>query len=314
MLAKTSPPIQLQLAPPASKLKIKPPTKENNINLSPKLSWTLKLFYLASLVGVLYFLHQINLTAIPEIKSYTLLGVSFTLLMAGHLADAQAWKSSIPSNNIKYVDAYTSANLSILGKYIPGKIWMLIGRGAIIHKEYNLDINTIGKSLVKYQVATLLAGATVSLFLFAIFLFNKSSHSPPNLILTIGCLIVIILCTTLAYRLTRSSSLLCAGSATWILWGAGYFCLVGATTSSPPPAILAAVFGASAIIGILTLIAPGGLGAREGAMVSLLLILGYSNQDAIAIAILARIWFFTSELSLFISALTIQYLKRPPLG
>lgn len=230
--------------------------------------------------------------------------------MAGHLADVQTWKYSIPSNNIKFIDAYISANLSILGKYIPGKIWMLIGRGAIIQRKYNIEIRTIGKFLVKYQIATLLAGAGTSLFFFTAFLFNKLPQSPPNLILVLGCLTATALLFILIYRLTRSSVLLCAGSTTWVLWGAGYFCLVAATTSSLPSAILAAVFGASAIIGILTLIAPGGLGAREGAMVSLLVILDYSHQDAIAIAILARIWFFTSELSLFVSALAIQYLKR----
>jgi uncharacterized membrane protein YbhN (UPF0104 family) len=59
-------------------------------------------------------------------------------------------------------------------------------------------------------------------------------------------------------------------------------------------------FPLAATLGIIAVIAPGGLGAREGVLVAYLVLAGQSVADATTVAVAARLWFLAGELALFV--------------
>ena len=73
------------------------------------------------------------------------------------------------------------------------------------------------------------------------------------------------------------------------------------------------IFGLSAIIGILSLFAPSGIGVREGVLIAGLLLI-MPEEYAVIISIVSRLWVTVAELVLillaFISEKTIVLLKK----
>ena len=66
------------------------------------------------------------------------------------------------------------------------------------------------------------------------------------------------------------------------------------------PPIVALAFPLATTAGIVALPLPGGLGLREGILVGLLAIVGFSVSDATAYAIVARLWFLLGETFMFV--------------
>jgi uncharacterized membrane protein YbhN (UPF0104 family) len=66
------------------------------------------------------------------------------------------------------------------------------------------------------------------------------------------------------------------------------------------------LFPMSSIIGIIVLIAPGGLAVREGFLILGLSFLGVATKEATAVAFISRLWFLVGESLFFISSLLID--------
>ena len=59
-------------------------------------------------------------------------------------------------------------------------------------------------------------------------------------------------------------------------------------------------FPLAATLGIMAVIAPGGLGAREGVLVGYLMLAGVPLAEATTISLASRLWFLVGEAFIFI--------------
>ena len=90
-------------------------------------------------------------------------------------------------------------------------------------------------------------------------------------------------------------------AAMWLAWSAGFQLLVVALWTGPTPWSVGLIFPLAAGLGMMAVVLPGGLGAREGVMVSCLALAGMPVAEATSAAITARLWFLLGEGSVFVA-------------
>src|SRR5690606_32931812 len=84
----------------------------------------------------------------------------------------------------------------------------------------------------------------------------------------------------------------------WVLYGVAFAMFAKGVTPriSSDPMLFIAVYSASYLVGYLALFAPGGLGFRELALGSMLVVLGMAGQgDAAILSATSRIWLTVLE-------------------
>ena len=98
----------------------------------------------------------------------------------------------------------------------------------------------------------------------------------------------------------------------WLIVGFGFFIL---TKSIYPAAewsqmlYCAGIWGVSAIMGILAIFAPSGLGVREGIIVAGLMLI-MPQSDAMVISVVSRLWQTIPELLLVAMAFVYSRIRR----
>ena len=208
---------------------------------------------------------------------------------------------------------------SQLGKYLPGKVWLPLGRFYFYQSK--------GKSKKAISVALYLETATIViaagfLFLIGLFLFEevKSSYSNRQILwvmilFLLACLSLHprVLQKTINWILTRfrkeSLSLsiayidilliLLISILSWVVGGIGFYIFVTSVFSIASTHILFVV-GALAfvsLLGLVAIFAPGGLGVREGVLVYLLSFV-MAGSVAVVLSVLSRLWMTLIEIGL----------------
>ena len=283
----------------------------------------------AIFLGIYFYKHkeefaQIDLSKI-NIKIF--LGAVF-IHFVYKIMQASLWHYITYLNGcaIKWWDAVVAYLISILGKYIPGKVFMLLARIPSYEEE--------GKSVAKVSVCFLienvctLLGATFLFLISLVFIpsnvFNEMASQYEQYKWAILIVIVLFfICIhpaiinfflDIVQKLTKKDNLKIPMTypqmlkvvvlfiLNWIVLGIGYYMVVYAIYPIGPEYMLyvAGVFGLAVMIGILALFAPSGGGVREAVMIALLIpIIRESNaeQYAIVISLVARLWMTVSELS-----------------
>ena len=90
----------------------------------------------------------------------------------------------------------------------------------------------------------------------------------------------------------------------WLIWSFSFYVfLISVYGETDLPFTAGMIFPVSSVLGIIVLIAPGGLGIREGFMVLALSLFGISAAQAASVSLLARIWSLAGEFLCFITAL-----------
>lgn len=230
--------------------------------------------------------------------------------------------------SIRYEKAVTSYLYSILGKYIPGKVFMLAAR-LTYYKEEEAPLSKVTVCFFIENVCTLLGAAMlfiVSLFFFPnellenykwltlllIAAFFVCIH--PKIINFVLRLIGKIFKKNLEIPMKYSQMLkvvlLFIGN--WLIVGFGFFIL----TKSIYPDVewsqllyCAGIWGVSAIMGILAIFAPSGLGVREGIIVAGLMLI-MPQSDAMVISVVSRLWQTIPELLLVAMAFVYSRIRR----
>lgn len=256
--------------------------------------------------------------------------VSMLFYFAYKITLASLWHyiTKINGCSIKYEKAVTSYLYSILGKYIPGKVFMLAAR-LTYYKEEDAPLSKVTVCFFIENVCTLLGAAMlfiVSLFFFPnellenykwltlllIVAFFVCIH--PKIINFVLRLIGKIFKKNLEIPMKYSQMikvvLLFIGN--WLIVGFGFFIL----TKSIYPAVewsqllyCAGIWGVSAIMGILAIFAPSGLGVREGIIVAGLMLI-MPQSDAMVISVVSRLWQTIPELLLVVMAFVYSRIRR----
>jgi len=230
--------------------------------------------------------------------------------------------------SVKYEKAVTSYLYSLLGKYIPGKVFMLAAR-LTCYKEEGAPLSKVTVCFFIENVCTLLAAAllfVVSLFFFPnellgsyrwitfllIAAFFAVIHPRViNIVLKlIGKLVKKPLEIPMKYSQMLKAVLLFVGN--WLIIGAGFYILASSVYPSldlSQMLFCAGIWGVSAIIGILAIFAPSGLGVREGILVAGLMLI-MPESDAVVIAVISRLWQTIPEFVLAAGAFVFTRVRK----
>ena len=264
---------------------------------------------------------DVRRTAIDLRPSWSGILLASLCVCAGYAALIATWRRLliIWRSPIDTLAATRIWFVSSLGKYIPGKIWS-IGAMAILAREAGASsIAATGSSIIMTIVniaagfaVVALAGAGELLAAYPVFRIAAWITLVATAIgLAFGPRLLtwaVRTVTRLIGRpmpemptLTRGTLLLVFGAncAAWIAYGIGFGIFWSSLLGHGGGVSLAAlaVYTASYLLGYLVLVAPGGLGVRETALVGLLTTLQLATPaDAVLLATTSRIWLTVLEI------------------
>jgi hypothetical protein len=239
----------------------------------------------------------------PSSFHWKMLAFSWILLASGFCINGLVWKILLSANEKKagYFDSVYMVSISMLMRYIPGKIWQLAGRYSMASgKGFGRD--TIVTALVEEATADICGGIIIAYAAFgrqmgwygllflcatavvAAMLSLKSIrdrfHFPAVRIGRIGCATVLF-------------------TINWIVYGAAFYCTIRSLYALDLSHVLlcAGSMAAGWVGGTLSFIIPNGLGVREG-IAAVLLSPVLAVPQAMAAALFFRISSTVVELCL----------------
>lgn len=278
---------------------------------------------------VIYFLYNRNVFSVhfPQSAVHVILAIVFVFV--AFLIHSLYWFYLLNASDVKVTkkDALISNGLYVFTKYIPGKVWLILGKAGFLSNRYNhsltnLSILSLYNQLLGIFIGLCFGVITVFAFpfawyfkvftpvlvvVFAFFLFKSNFRDSIgkriqskkvlkliNSIPSVGKLHVTLIYIT----------------CYWLSLSIGFLFIVDSLIDSPMQVInLTFGYPAAVVIGIIALFAPGGIGIREGALVFVLITAGISTSDSISIAVVSRVWFLIGEVFIFLLALTLNKMR-----
>lgn len=253
----------------------------------------------------------------PTIHDELLFGVSLFLLLLGHLVYLWIWSLMInKEHKIDKQYLFESESITIFNKYIPGKIWVVVGPVGYLKKFYDITIFKISQLSLHMQVMIIWTGLFVGIFflhllkkelillysllfiILTLYLFSNAIHAvvEKTILFTTHKKI-----TFVKIDFEQNIKILVLSVVLWLIWSLAFYLMVIATSTDINIHFsVAFVFPIASVIGILALLSPGGLGIREGVMVFLLVSIGLSSKNSIQISVDSRIWFLFFECLVFV--------------
>ena len=293
-------------------------------------SWFKFLLYV-SLVFLAIALYNADYLKIPRIFSVFALTLSFVFLFAGFIFNAISWNQVLRVSKypIRLGECVAGFGLSIFGKYIPGKIWMIVGRAAYITEENRYPLGTLSAISLHTQLIAIWFGLIYGLsglymlggpylwswlllalwLVLTVVIFSNFVHAKAEQ----GIRLILRKDITLPKLTVKSTfSVMPAFIAYWAFWSIGYYLLVTSLIEIKVPWSVGLGFPLAGTLGIITFISPGGLGTREAVMVGYLALAGLPVVDATTVAVASRLWFIVGEVFIFIIGwITHRQLHKP---
>ncbi|MBI5868955.1 MAG: flippase-like domain-containing protein [candidate division Zixibacteria bacterium] len=218
----------------------------------------------------------------------------------------------IGQHTMPFWTAYRVWFLSNFGKYLPGKVWTVMGMVVLLKAE-GYSAAPVLVSAILNQALSILSGLALSVIVLGAGTFG---NIPVPVLAGIAVLLLAILYPpllqwgiNLGLRIVRRdpitislpfatiAGLFVVYLATWIAYGGAFWLLLLGIGIHPSGSFLqiVAIFAASYLIGFLALFVPGGLAVREGAL-SFLITNWIPAGLAAPVALLSRIWLTVTEL------------------
>jgi uncharacterized membrane protein YbhN (UPF0104 family) len=208
---------------------------------------------------------------------------------------------------------------SQLGKYLPGKVWVLLGRfysyeskgkskKAILIALYLETVTMIVAAGLMFLVAIIFFREVrpfyigrQSMWMVLLFLSGFLSLHPRVLQKILNWILVQLKRETISLTISYSNILwiLFVCIISWIVGGVGFYFFVDSVYPMAPQYILflTGALAISSTLGLIAIFAPSGLGVREGALVYILSFM-MATPVAVIISILTRIWMTLVEIGL----------------
>ena len=249
--------------------------------------------------------------------NYNYLTLSFVVLFMFFILRVYCWKVMLSRMNISLSlrKSVKVSFLSMMGKYLPGKVWMVLGKVYLSGKEGVPRAEAFASSVIEIVLEIV-----ASIFFFFFFLFSLVEHTvlSPKVLYLLGGLLVIgmvflhprvfyKLINTVLYRVKKETiqetityrdilQLFLMYNAIVLVQGIAFYFFVNGLCYVPLDNLLVltgslAVAGA---LGTLSFFAPSGLGVREGVL-ALLLSNSVVAPIAVLISLLARLWVTVGE-------------------
>ncbi|MCD6161389.1 MAG: hypothetical protein J7K40_03125 [candidate division Zixibacteria bacterium] len=224
--------------------------------------------------------------------------------------------------NIKYFQMYRIISITSIGRYLPGKIWNILGFYYYI-SEYGIDKKKATLTIAASEVAGKGGALTLGLCYF-LFSSKFQDYLPLMIILLIGCLAmmhprILDLVINFGLRIIKKQSIeinftysnvlvfFLMYIVVWLLHSLAFYTLVSSIISLESISFIhfSTILPLCWVVGYIALFAPGGIGVREGMLV-LTLSEFLAPEIALTIAIIQRIWFIIVEGISFLTAYMIK--------
>jgi len=250
--------------------------------------------------------HYIAAASAIVLATYAALIQSWRVLMSG-------WGSTISFGTA--VRIWTIANL---GRYIPGKVWSVGALVVLAQREGANSIAAAGAALLGTAINIGAGMGVVALSGTAVLNVLGAQYS---LVAGVGSTLFVIGVLALPWLLPRLLALVASrrpgleppsrplpNSAiwlsvtinvlSWVGYGAAFALLARGVLPDISGAMptFVAIWTASYLVGYLFLVAPGGIGAREAALVGAMVALGVAvSAEAAVLAAVSRLWLIVLE-------------------
>jgi uncharacterized membrane protein YbhN (UPF0104 family) len=229
---------------------------------------------------------------------------------------------------VPYVVALQAEMISMLAKYIPGGVWTPAARVAALERlSGERAAGTILASILVEAVLSALSGIAVFVVSLA-WVHDVDAPLLPLLLFAAVCALLLHprIFTPLGTRLLRPFGLRSLKSLpfptmlvlfgfyclTWLVGGLALFFLVRSLGSAPPLETIPFLGGTAAIgaiVAVLAVVAPSGLGVREASMYGLLIAIT-SNTTALGVTVLNRLIITVVELALFVAGVALWRITK----
>jgi len=284
------------------------------------------IFVYISIIFLVIALYRADYLFIPEIYSVWFLGLAFLTLFAGLLINAYVWKKMLAYTGaaVDFPTCVISVGSSIFGKYIPGKIWIVVGKAAYVANKSNYSLGTLSAYVVNLSLLNFLLSSCAGMvgiyflegpseWMVALLLFSLALSSvlfTQALPTAINWFSQKVLKKNRGYSsmpISANIRIVPWVSLNILIWSCGFYFLAESFSASAISTLAGFGYPLAMTLGTISFISPGGLGIREGALVIYLLAAGVTHTEAVTIAAASRLWFLIGEFFIFFIAM---YLKR----
>jgi len=283
------------------------------------------------IILIFYFLSKnlfYNWQKIKEFEfsfNYIYLSLSFFFLVFSSILNGLIWKKIVdslnPDNDLKNLDAIKINSFAQLGKYIPGKIFSVLGK-IYLSQEKRIDKKALYLSAFFdaffHPIAMFILSLILTFFFFRNIVNNFLIFYASGFL---GIIFILILMhsktlkrlfdfflvkikkedlrSSFEFPLIEKIKIIIYYSIADILMGSGFFFLINSLTSLPLEYFLGAVgaYLLANILGLIVIFVPSGLGIREG-ILTLLLSSYFPLNIAVLISLIARVWAIAGDVFL----------------
>jgi len=300
---------------------------------------TVKRLYIVLLVvGVIYAWKSASGLEMPDIDwaatNLTNIGLAIASQLLFWLLMSFSWRQTLHyaiQRKISLLAGFYHISFLLVGKYLPGKVWGMVARGAAL-KEQNIELSSIVKATYLEQFIMLHAGAVVGAIGLALTYRGRLAWI---LLLSSGLSMLMLplfnkylinasiqwvnrnrrkeLSLNLDISMSHYLVLFGISSLEWITVGAVLLFLSTGFVGLPShdiESVQIVTFAATALlIGFVALFAPGGIGIRESVLTYLLSTI-MAVESALFVAVLYRIWLTLWDVLAGVIAFLLTGVKR----
>lgn len=284
-----------------------------------------KIFIYLSLFFLVYFLYKNNLLIIPKVYNFSFVVFSLFFVILGFVLQGYQYKYLLKIWNIDISGRISieSFGMTVFGKYIPGKIWMIVGRATYIAKHTKVSIQTLSLVSVNSQLINLWCGLILGLIGL---IFVIGIHYWTLLTGLLWLLLTLVIFTAyfnvfisfvinkffkhkinIPYiHFFRILKIIPLYIFSWIFWAIGFYFLIEGFTIQNVNFWVSMSFPLAGTFGIMAIFAPGGLGVREAILTGYFTLIDLPKDFSVTISALSRLWFLIGEISIFVFALILN--------
>lgn len=238
------------------------------------------------------------------------------------------WQQILKFNSpINFSDAISSFGLSVFTKYLPGKVLTIIGKAEYIKQKYNYQLKLlISRSLIS-QIIAMWSGLIFGAFSL---IWNDNFHKWIIYLVLPFIVFSLIIFTTFFHSYIRKTirflfkrdfdipqldfistiKILPVFFIYWALISLAFYLLLSSLLNTSINISLPFIFPLANVLGIVFLIAPGGIGIREGVLAILLHTSGMDLALATSISIFTRLWFLMGESFIFLLSIVLEIYNK----
>ena len=285
---------------------------------------------------LLHDLRDLRAHPVATAPAWGTIALSGALFLSAHAILVQTWRSVLGCWDAR-LPFWTAARIwsvSNLGRYLPGKIWQIGAMGAMA-RDVGVSPVAASGSAILGTLVNLVAGFVVALLGGRALLERSSNgHGTLAIVFVLVAAAALLGAPAVLPRLapwlgrvagrpvsarlpTRAVLYALAGNiAAWLVYGAAFRLFMTGLLGGAAGGYAAylAAYTISYLVGYLALFAPAGIGAREGAMVTVLAYAGLATRpEAALVALASRVWLTLLEVVpgfLFWASAAVR--RRPP--